>query len=85
MAKYRKKPIVVDAWKFRDNKNCFDALKEIDVLIKYDYQHNPNPCYIETLEGNMYLTDGDWIIRDVKGEFYPIKANIFKETYEKID
>jgi hypothetical protein len=37
---------------------------------------------IETLEGTMTASPGDWIIRGVKGEFYPCKPDIFAQTYE---
>ncbi len=85
MAKYRKKPVVIEAWPFKNNKSCFDALREMDIPIKYDYQHNPNNCYFETLEGNMYLTDGDFVIKGVQGEFYPCKPDIFEQTYELVE
>ena len=39
---------------------------------------------IRTLEGDMKFTHGDWIIRGVKGEYYPCKPDIFEQTYEKI-
>ena len=53
-----------------------------------------NPCshcgkimhyhgWIDTLEGGYNVCPSDWIITGVKGEFYPIKNNIFLETYEK--
>ena len=38
---------------------------------------------IETLEGKMTVSYGDWIIRGVKGEFYPCKPDVFEETYER--
>jgi hypothetical protein len=38
--------------------------------------------WIGTLEGNMVCSPGDWIIRGIKGELYPIKADIFAATYE---
>lgn len=41
-------------------------------------------AYIETLEGRMQISDGDWIIKGVHGEFYPCKPDIFQKTYEKI-
>lgn len=85
MAKYRKKPIVIDAWLFGNNKSSFGALRDTGVPIQYDYQHMPNPCFIETLEGNMHISDGDWIIKGVKGEFYPCKPDIFEKTYEKVE
>ena len=37
---------------------------------------------ISTLEGPHWADDGDWIIRGVQGEFYPVKNQIFEETYE---
>jgi hypothetical protein len=40
------------------------------------------PAAIETLEGNMEVTPGDWIIRGIKGELYPCKPDIFAATYE---
>lgn len=40
---------------------------------------------IITLEGVMYANVGDWIIKGVKGEFYPCKPDIFKITYKKIN
>lgn len=40
---------------------------------------------IDTLEGEMTARPGDWIIKGVKGEFYPRKPDIFEATYEKVD
>ena len=40
---------------------------------------------IFTLEGTMNANIGDWIIKGVKGEFYPCKPDIFEETYEKVE
>lgn len=39
---------------------------------------------IVTLEGTMYASSGDWIIRGVAGEFYPCKPEIFEQTYEAV-
>jgi len=39
---------------------------------------------IKTLEGNMKISHGDWIIRGVQGEYYPCKPDIFEKTYEKV-
>lgn len=47
------------------------------------YQNKRCYPYIKTLEGNRFITDGDYIITGIKGERYPCKANIFKETYEQ--
>jgi len=74
--KYRKGSVVIEAWQFSDTKAGFDDLKAKGI---------PLHCFIPTLEGNMCISDGDWIIRGVKGEFYPCKPDIFEATYEKAD
>lgn len=46
---------------------------------------SPNP-HVHTLEGTSYdLTDGDWVIEGVNGEFYPCKPDVFDQTYERLD
>lgn len=71
--KYRKKPIVVSA-------EQFFYPKQIDG-VKYT---NEGAAFIQTLEGRMWVQDGDWIITGIKGEKYPCKADVFEETYEKV-
>jgi len=39
---------------------------------------------IRTLEGEMHVSDGDWIIKGIQGEFYPCKPDIFEATYEEV-
>ena len=41
--------------------------------------------WIDTLEGGHIVCPGDWIIKGIKGEFYPCKDDIFQKTYEKVD
>ena len=41
--------------------------------------------YIETLEGTMKASEGDYIVRGVDGEYYPVKSDIFEKTYEEIN
>jgi hypothetical protein len=80
MARYRKKPVVVDAWQFTPEacatvprwvKGAWDKIGGVDFLL------------IETLEGTMRAAVGDYIIRGVKGELYPCKPDIFEATYEE--
>lgn len=47
-----------------------------------DIMHNHG--WIDTLEGGHIVCPGDWIIEGIKGEFYPVKDDIFNLTYEKI-
>ena len=42
-----------------------------------------NHGWIETLEGGHTVCPSDWIITGIKGEYYPIKNDIFLDTYEK--
>lgn len=44
-----------------------------------------HPLYIPTLEGEMTADEGDYIIKGVKGEFYPCKSDIFELTYEEVN
>ncbi|MER7169159.1 hypothetical protein ABT336_24245 [Micromonospora sp. NPDC000207] len=46
---------------------------------------SPHSIVIRTLEGDMTASLGDWIIRGVQGEHYPIKDAIFRETYEDVE
>lgn len=81
MPKFRKKPIVVEAEQWfpgKDIECVFTTLKNIDI----DFLVDP---YIDTLEGRMKVSAGDWIITGVAGEKYPCKANIFDKTYELIE
>lgn len=51
--------------------------------IVFDLRNKPHiQLAIKTLEGTMQAYYGDWIIRGVKGEFYPCRSDIFEETYE---
>jgi len=86
MSKFTKRPITVDAVQL--TRNFFDvALHFIngDVIAGFNNGEFPeDDCYIniKTLEGTMIALEGDWIIKGVKGEFYPCKPDIFEETYQ---
>jgi hypothetical protein len=89
--KYRKKPVVIDAEHYNGHNGDFlrrwsgGAVVESPVL--EPSEENPSGAYlqIKTLEGTMTAITGDWIIRGVKGEFYPCKPDIFAATYEKVE
>lgn len=80
MAKYRKKPIVIDAVQWT-GENAIEILSFIDPK-QFNYIVSNNTLIIETLEGNHKASVGDWIIKGVSGEFYPCKPDIFEKTYE---
>lgn len=95
MAKYAKKPIVIEAVQLRWtawNEVCDflgdiispnNAARSVDTFSDTCGEQAP---YIEltipTLEGDHIAKHGDWIIRGVKGEFYPCKPDIFAATYD---
>jgi hypothetical protein len=78
--KFRKKPVVVEAMQWDATVPTGERLREwSDHRVRH---HGGSICFIETLEGTMEARPGDWIIRGVKGEFYPCKPDIFEATYE---
>jgi len=83
--KYRKKPVVIEAIQFympskRPERSGPDT--SIPGLHWHDFgSSQQHPC-CHTLEGRLLVSDGDWIIKGVKGEFYPCKPDIFAATYE---
>lgn len=86
--KYRKKPVVIEAIQFLDDADRIIEIQEfmqIDPL-RVSYKDKDNPYIpIETLEGTMKASVGDYIIKGVDGEFYPCKPDIFEKTYEKVE
>jgi hypothetical protein len=83
--KFRKKPVVIEAFKFLGPFSRDEMFTEWGFPFSDDslYDEKTNILIIKTLEGNHYANIGDWIIKGVKGEFYPCKPDIFEETYEK--
>jgi len=83
MARYRKKPIVIEAEQFDPQRRPWpDGV--IEWPLDGSQPRDMSWGYIETLEGRMHVIAGDWIITGVKGEKYPCKADIFAATYESL-
>ena len=86
IAKYTKKPVTIEAIQFADDadtiSNIHGFLGADETLISYENPDSP-VLKIETLEGTMNAQVGDYIIKGVKGEFYPCKPDIFEATYQK--
>lgn len=92
MAEYRKKPVVVEAFKFYvDSMPDWFINKVITnevILQNCDYSRyelDEAYCEIQTLEGTMVGNGGDYIIKGVQGEIYPCKSDIFESTYERVE
>ena len=86
--KFRKKPVVIEAvqwFKDGDHPAVIHSSAMHAKPISPGILYPSNKRYIKTLEGNMGVTPGDWIIRGVKGELYPCKPDIFEATYESVE
>lgn len=79
--RFRKKPVVVEAIRYTGSNisEVWDAFGAGDI---YGPAWGTMSAYILTLEGKMECKPGDWIVRGVAGEFYPVKPDIFDATYE---
>jgi hypothetical protein len=88
--KYRKKPVVIEAWHFTKKnftKGAPDFIKHApNKPVTLYSQYGGDIIYgeIQTLEGEMKVSENDYIIKGVQGEFYPCKPDIFKATYEVV-
>lgn len=93
---YQKKPVVIQAVQWTTSNIAeveafmgVESLKGLDMesTTAYDAGVAP-PCasfLIETLEGDMRAMHGDYIIKGLKGEFYPCKPDIFNDSYIAVD
>ena len=101
MAKYRKKPVVIEAIQWT-GKNIGTIKKFAGISAKFHYYSIKDNMTaisesipsvgdygvgltISTLEGDMQANVGDYIIKGVNGEFYPCKPDIFEKTYELVE
>ena len=92
MPKFRKKPVVIEAvqWTGNNLKEVIDFSGLHESAKKWSWEEYEkvvaeDGLKIFTLEGKMNADVNDWIIKGVKGEFYPCKPEIFEATYEAVD
>jgi hypothetical protein len=88
--RYRKKPVEVEAhqWDGEHSTAAYIVGWILDNGHRAHYETTGmqnGRIVISTLEGDMQATPDDWIIQGVKGEFYPVRDDIFRETYEAVD
>jgi hypothetical protein len=81
MAKFRKKPVVIDAVQWFKDGDHPAVVRKTDP----DRYADEGVPWVPTLEGGHVVTPGDWIITGVQGEHYPCKPDIFAQTYEPAD
>ena len=87
--RWRKKPVTVEAMQIGDNlAEAVDLYRwsgtELGLTVNGG-AHGVEAVTVHTLEGDMTARPGDWIVKGVKGEVYPVRADIFADTYEQAD
>lgn len=83
--KYRKKPVVIAAVRIDPSTPEAEILAFMEETKCPFEMTGDHEMTIHTLEGDMHLSRGDWLIRGVEGEFYPCNPKIFEMTYEEVD
>lgn len=83
--KYKKKPVVIEAMQFDGSIESAVEIRKWSHHQVSSYSEDTLKLLIPTLEGDMTASPGDYIIRGVKGEYYPCKPDIFDVTYDKAE
>jgi hypothetical protein len=85
--KFRKKPEALDAWQFT-KKNFRDGVPRIfkheSVFLWSQYGGDVIGGEIETTNGKCAIFENDWLVKNINGEFYACKPDIFEATYESV-
>lgn len=87
MKLYRKRPVTVEAEQFVLGKSTKSEMLAFCPIAQIGASHDETDIrwfLIPTLEGDMEVRDGDFIIKGIEGEFYPCKPGIFHATYEPV-
>ena len=85
MAKFRKKPVVIEAVQWTGN-NIDEVISFCPGITYHGLDGKKNGwLLIKTLEGSMRAEINNWVIKGIKGEFYPCKSDIFEQTYEVVE
>ena len=85
MRKYRKKPVEVYAFEYVFYSCEFLRWAKDMEFDNWQATTAENNLLINTCEGVLRVEEGDWIIKGIKGEFYPCKPDIFELTYELVE
>ena len=82
VAKYRKRPVVIEAIQFQDTKEGIAAVRRFCPGTGVRRWSGKTKLEIKSREGMMTAIPGDWIVKGIQGEFYPCAPDIFEATYE---
>lgn len=91
--KFQKRPIIVEAMRF---EGTFASAREVlgwmgtGEFVELGIGPGKplgtsNHILVKTLEGDLHASPGDWIIKGLRGEFYPCKPDIFEATYDNVE
>ena len=82
--KYVKRPVIIEAIEFDGSE---ESEKEIRDWSEGNVGKSAltDELFVRTLEGFLKIQKGDFVIKGIKGEFYPCKPDIFYATYDKVD
>jgi len=96
--RWRKKPVVIEAFRMTQNRRWDNSewpdwlnrawnepLGNVGALWIDPTDKIGTRLFIGTLEGDLLVSFGDWIVRGIRGELYPVRADIFEATYEQAD
>lgn len=81
--KFRKKPVIIEAVQYTADEASYNAIIAMGCKPNQS-EHDGSNIRITTLEGEHICSVNDWVIKGVKGEFYPCKPDIFEMTYEPV-
>lgn len=84
---YRKKPVTITAWQWQGQEMAYwpSWLVEKEPVVVGEGGPEPRKLALPTLEGVVTASFGDYVVQGVRGEVYPVKPDIFEETYERCD
>jgi len=83
MAKFIKKPVAIEAHQLPTEMESAEGFLEWAYTVGFENytSERDGSMELDTLEGSMLASPGDWIIKGIQGEFYPCKPDIFEKTY----
>jgi hypothetical protein len=89
MGTYRKKPVEIEAvlWTGENWNEVVEFVRATgkpEDFAKVVYDQSSHLLLVSTLEGRVRCSMGDWLLRGVKGEYYPCRADIFEATYDEV-
>lgn len=85
MPKYRKKPVVVEAIQYWGSLNYKEICDFVGRGLVMEYMYTDQSLLISTLKGELTANKGDFIIKGIQGEFYPLPPDVFEETYDFVE